>query len=205
MINFNNVTFVKSCPTRKEKPQVQKSEVLIVGKSNVGKSSLINALCNKKKMAFTSSKPGHTRLLNYYDIDGAFYMVDAPGYGYAKGGLDLDRLFANMMESYFDNNNELKLVLILLDARRELSVDDQEIIDFVKESNVSYFIVVTKYDKVNQKEKAALNKRLAVEGFDKEQIFYTSSLNNDGLNLLKKGIEKALQFSKIRKSSEEEE
>lgn len=192
MINFNNVTFVKSCPTRKEKPQVQKSEVLIVGKSNVGKSSLINALCNKKKMAFTSSKPGHTRLLNYYDIDGAFYMVDAPGYGYAKGGLDLDRLFANMMESYFDNNNELKLVLILLDARRELSVDDQEIIDFVKQSDVSYFIVVTKYDKVNQKEKAALNKRLAAEGFDKEQIFYTSSLNNDGLNLLKKGIEKAL-------------
>ena len=192
MINFNNVTFVKSCPTRKEKPQVVKSEVLIVGKSNVGKSSLINALCNKKKMAFTSSKPGHTRLLNYYDIDNAFYIVDAPGYGYAKGGVDLDRLFATMMESYFDNNNELKLVLILLDARRELSVDDQEIIDFVKQSNVSYFIVVTKYDKVNQKEKAALNKRLAAEGFDKEQIFYTSSLNNDGLNLLKKGIEKAL-------------
>ena len=170
MINFNNVTFVKSAPTRKEKPQVVKSEVLIVGKSNVGKSSLINALCNKKKMAFTSSKPGHTRLLNYYDIDNAFYIVDAPGYGYAKGGLDLDRLFASMMESYFDNNNELKLVLILLDARRELSEDDQEIINFVKESNVSYFIVVTKYDKVNQKEKAALNKRLASEGFDKEQI-----------------------------------
>ena len=192
MINFNNVTFVKSCPTRKEKPQILKPEVLIVGKSNVGKSSLINALCNKKKVAFTSSKPGHTRLLNYYDIDGAFYMVDAPGYGYAKGGLDLDRLFANMMESYFDSNKELKLVLILLDARRELSLDDQEIINFVKESNVSYFIVVTKYDKVNQKEKAALNKHLANEGFDKEQIFYTSSLNNDGLNLLKKGIEKAI-------------
>lgn len=192
MINFSNVTFVKSCPTRKEKPQVTKSEVLIVGKSNVGKSSLINALCNKKKMAFTSSKPGHTRLLNYYDIDNAFYMVDAPGYGYAKGGLDLDRLFASMMESYFDNNKELKLVLILLDARRELSLDDQEIIDFVKSSEVSYFIVVTKYDKVNQKEKAALNKRLMNEGFSKEQVFYTSSLNNDGLNLLKKGIEKSI-------------
>ena len=192
MINFNNVTFVKSAPTRKEKPQVTKSEVLIVGKSNVGKSSLINALCNKKKMAFTSSKPGHTRLLNYYDIDNQFYLVDAPGYGYAKGGLDLDRLFAQMMESYFDNNNELKLVLILLDARRELSDDDQEIIDFVKESNVSYFIVVTKYDKFNQKEKAALNKHLVSEGFNKEQVFFTSSLNNDGLNLLKKGIEKSI-------------
>ena len=192
MINFNNVSFVKSTPSVKERPQDQFPEVLIVGKSNVGKSSLINALCNKKKMAFTSSKPGHTRLLNYYDIDGKFYMVDAPGYGYAKGGLDLDRLFAKMMESYFDNNYELKLVLILLDARRELSLDDQEIIDFVKESNVGYFIVVTKYDKVNQKEKAALNKRLSAEGFNKEQIFYTSSLNNDGLNLLKKGIEKSI-------------
>ena len=192
MINFNNVTFVKSCPTRKEKPQVVKSEVLIVGKSNVGKSSLINAMTNKKKMAFTSSKPGHTRLLNYYDIDNQFYIVDAPGYGYAKGGLDLDRLFAEMMESYFDDNRELKLVLILLDARRELSNDDQEIIDFVKDSGVSYFVVITKYDKVNQKEKAALNKRLAAEGFKKEQVFYTSSLNNDGLALLKKEIEKAI-------------
>ena len=192
MINFNNVTFVKSCPTRKEKPQVVKSEVLIVGKSNVGKSSLINALCNKKKMAFTSSKPGHTRLLNYYDIDNQFYLVDAPGYGYAKGGIDLDRLFAEMMDSYFDNNKELKLVLILLDARRELSNDDQEIIDFVKESNVSYFIVVTKYDKVNQKEKAALKKHLDKEGFTSEQVYFTSSLNNDGLNLLKKGIEKSI-------------
>ena len=192
MINFTNVTFVKSCPTRKEKPQVTKSEVLIVGKSNVGKSSLINALCARKKMAFASSKPGHTRLLNYYDIDNQFYMVDAPGYGYAKGGLDLDRLFAEMMESYFDSNKELKLVLILLDARRELSLDDQEIINYVRESNVNFYLVITKYDKVNQKEKAALNKRLSVEGFNKEQVYFTSSLNNDGLNLLKKGIEKAL-------------
>ena len=192
MINFNNVTFVKSCPTRKEKPQVTKSEVLIVGKSNVGKSSLINALCNKKKIAFTSSKPGHTRLLNYYNIDNAFYLVDAPGYGYAKGGLDLDRLFAKMMESYFDNNQELKLVLILLDARRELSDDDQEIINFVKESGYPFNLVITKMDKVNQKEKAALNKRLKEGGFALNNVFYTSSLDNEGLNLLKKGIEKNL-------------
>ena len=140
MINFANVSFIKSCPTRKEKPQDLKPEVLIVGKSNVGKSSLINSLCQKKKMAYTSSKPGHTRLLNYYNIDNKFYLVDAPGYGYAKGGLDLDRLFAEMMESYFDNNKELKLVLILLDARREISVDDQEIIDFVKESGLFFLI-----------------------------------------------------------------
>ena len=192
MINFTNATFIKSCPTRKEKPQDLKPEVLIVGKSNVGKSSLINALCNKKKIAFTSSKPGHTRLLNYYNIDNSFYLVDAPGYGYAKGGLDLDRLFASMMESYFDNNQELKLVLVLLDARRELSLDDQEIISFVKESGYPFNLVITKMDKVNQKEKAALNKRLKESGFDLNSVFYTSSLDNEGLAILKKGIEKSL-------------
>lgn len=192
MINFTNVNFIKSCPNRKEKPQDLKPEVLIVGKSNVGKSSLINALCNKKRLAFTSSKPGHTRLLNYYDVDNKFYLVDAPGYGYAKGGLDLDKLFASMMESYFDNNNELKLVLILLDARRDISQDDQEIIDFVKESAYPYFIVITKIDKVNQKEKAALNKRLKAQSFANECVFYTSSLDNEGLAQLKKGIEKSL-------------
>ena len=192
MINFTNANFIKSCPSRKEKPQILKPEVLIVGKSNVGKSSLINALCNKKKIAFTSSKPGHTRLLNYYNIDDKFYLVDAPGYGYAKGGLDLDRLFAKMMESYFDNNQELKLVLILVDARRELSLDDQEIIGFVKESGYPFNLVITKMDKVNQKEKAALNKRLKESGFDLSEVFYTSALDNEGLNNLKKGIEKSL-------------
>ena len=192
MINFLNASFVKSCPNRKEKPQDLKPEVLIVGKSNVGKSSLINALCQKKKLAFTSSKPGHTRLLNYYDIDGKFYLVDAPGYGYARTGIDLDRLFASMMESYFDNNKELKLVLILLDARREISEDDQEIINYVKESGFPFYVVITKVDKVNQKEKAALNKRLKEQEFKPECVFYTSSLDNEGLNQLKKGIEKSL-------------
>ena len=192
MINFLNATFIKSCPNRNEKPQAQKPEVLIVGRSNVGKSSLINALTQKKKLAFTSSKPGHTRLLNYYDIDNKFYLVDAPGYGYAKGGIDLDRLFAEMMSSYFDNNSDLKLVLILLDARRELSEDDLEIVEYVKENKIPFALVITKYDKVNQKEKSALNRYLKEMGLATEQVFYTSILKNDSLSLLKKGIENAL-------------
>lgn len=192
MINFLNATFIKSCPNRNEKPQAQKPEVLIVGRSNVGKSSLINALTQKKKLAFTSSKPGHTRLLNYYDIDNKFYLVDAPGYGYAKGGIDLDRLFAEMMSSYFDNNTDLKLVLILLDARRELSDDDLEIVEYVKENNILFALVITKYDKVNQKEKSALNRYLKEMGLANEQVFYTSILKNDSLSLLKKGIENSL-------------
>lgn len=192
MINFLNATFIKSCPNRNEKPQAQKPEVLIVGRSNVGKSSLINALTQKKKLAFTSSKPGHTRLLNYYDIDNKFYLVDAPGYGYAKGGIDLDRLFAEMMSSYFDSNTDLKLVLILLDSRRELSEDDLEIVEYVKENNIPFALVITKYDKVNQKEKSALNRYLKEMGLANEQVFYTSILKNDSLSLLKKGIENSL-------------
>ena len=139
MINYSNATFTKSCPNREERPQGNKPEVLIVGRSNVGKSSLINALTSKKKLAFTSSKPGHTRLLNYFDIDNRFYLVDAPGYGYAKGGIDLDRLFGEMMESYFVDNAELRLVLILLDARREPTEEDLEIVDYCSKNNINYY------------------------------------------------------------------
>ena len=191
-INFSNVTFVKSAPSINEAPQGMFPEVLLVGKSNVGKSSLINALTNKKKLAFTSSKPGHTRLLNYYDIDNRFYLVDAPGYGYAKGGVDLDRLFAEMMESYFADNNELKLTLVLIDARRDFTSDDLEIINYAKENSLPFSLVITKIDKVNQKEKAALNKRIKENAIASEAVFYTSILKNDSLNLLKKGIEKSL-------------
>ena len=163
-----------------------------MGRSNVGKSSLINALTQKKRLAFTSSKPGHTRLLNYYDIDNRFFLVDAPGYGYAKGGVDLDRLFGEMMESYFVDNHELKLVLILLDARREPTVEDLEIIDYCKENDINYYLVITKIDKVNQKEKAALDKRIKENGIPFSQVFYTSALKTSSLDLLKKGIEKNL-------------
>jgi len=189
MINFTNATFIKSCPNRQEKPQGQTPEVLIVGRSNVGKSSLINALCGKKRLAFTSSKPGHTRLLNYYDIDKRFYLVDAPGYGYAKGGIDLDQIFLNMMESYFSNNRELRLILVLLDARRELTDDDREIINYAKENSHPFFIVVTKIDKTNQKERALLNKRLKEENIELTNIYLTSSQDNKGLDKLKKDIE----------------
>ncbi len=188
MINFKNSTFVKSAPSVTERPPELNSEVLIVGKSNVGKSTLINTLCVKKSLAHTSSKPGHTRLLNYYNIDNAFYLVDAPGYGFAKGGVDLDRLFGVMMDEYFTDNKYLKLVLLLIDSRREFAQNDIEILDYLKENQIPYFIVVTKVDKINQKGKSELSKRLKALGVS-DNAYLTSSIDNIAVDKLKSGIE----------------
>ena len=191
MINFKNVTFIKSTPSVKDRPPESFPEVLIVGKSNVGKSSLINALCQRKGLAFTSSKPGHTRLLNYYDIDHRFYLVDAPGYGYAKGGIDLDKLFGTMMDEYFTDNRFLKLVLLLIDSRREFGENDAEIFDFLKENNIPFFVIITKTDKINQKGKSQLLKRLQ-ELEIKDNVYLTSSLEQRTLDKLRSGIEAKL-------------
>ena len=192
MINFNNVSFVKSTPSVKERPQDQLPEVLIVGKSNVGKSSLINTLCQRKSLAYTSSKPGHTRLLNYYNIDNKFFLVDAPGYGYAKGGVDLDRLFGTMMDEYFTDNPYLKLVLLLIDSRREFGENDTEILNYLIETKIPYFVVITKTDKINQKGRSELNKRLK-EMNVLDNVYYTSSLSNRTLDKLKTGIEQLIK------------
>ncbi len=188
MINYKNSTFVKSTPSVKERPSDLYSEVLIVGKSNVGKSSLINRLCTKKSLAYTSSKPGHTRLLNYYNIDNAFYLVDAPGYGFAKGGIDLDRLFGTMMDEYFTDNEHLKLVLLLIDSRREFGENDLEILDYLKNTKIPYFVVITKVDKVNQKGKSELLKRLKALDIV-ENVYLASSLVDKTLDTLKRDIE----------------
>lgn len=188
MINFNNTVFVKSSPNVKEAPQGLFPEVLLVGKSNVGKSSLINALTNKK-IAFTSSKPGHTRLLNYYNVDDKLYLVDAPGYGYAAGGIDLDRLFGKTMEDYFAHASRLRLVMVLLDSRRELAENDIEIINYLEEKEIKYLLVFTKKDKINQKESAALLKHLKEIGIDEENTIFTSILQMKSFEKLRSRLQ----------------
>ena len=193
MINFTNTAFVKSTPNLKEAPQGQYPEVLLVGKSNVGKSSLINALTNQKRLAFTSSKPGHTRLLNYYNVDDKIYLVDAPGYGYAKGGFDLDKLFGEMMQDYFTNAKRIGLVMVLLDSRRELGENDIEIINFLREKDINHLLVFTKEDKVNQKEKSALLKHLQEIGVEKDEIIFVSILKKRTFDALRSRIESELK------------
>ncbi len=156
MINFRNVTFIKSAPSVDLRPDGL-FDVMFVGRSNVGKSSLLNALVGRKDLAYTSSKPGHTRLLNYYNVDNTFYLVDAPGYGYvAKGPKDA---FGEMMENYFATLKP-RLIIFLFDSRRLPHQDDIAFMQFLKQQQIPVLLVLTKADKLNQREKAAINKNI---------------------------------------------
>ena len=186
MLDFSKATFVKSATMLSQRPEKLLPEICFVGKSNVGKSSLINALTAHKKLAYTSSKPGYTKLLNYYLIDDQFYLVDAPGYGYTiSGSKHLDN-FASMMEDYFFNDN-LKAVIFLVDSRHKLSKDDLSFFDFIKENDIPFVLVTTKIDKLNQSEKAKMQKNLK-EIFGDISYFPVSINNKTSIEKLKERI-----------------
>lgn len=166
------------------------NEVVFIGRSNVGKSSLINALCNHNGLAYVSKTPGHTKLLNYFSVGDKFYLVDAPGYGYRKLNRETSD-FDIMMDKYFTNNDKCKLVVFLLDARRELSSEDIDFISFVEERNLKSLVVFTKMDKLNQSMKQkAINE--AKKHFPNERWLFVSSLNKRGINELRTIIEEAV-------------
>ncbi len=157
---FNKAKFIKSVVDVKEAPGEYNSSVLFVGKSNVGKSSLINALTNNKRLAYTSSKPGHTRLLNYYSVEDRFYLVDCPGYGFStKKDLDY-KFYGDMVEGFFKDNKSLKLVVFLLDSRHEPTLDDVDFYNFLTSYDYKFVICMTKCDKLNMSMRSKIYKNL---------------------------------------------
>ena len=189
MLNFRSATFIKSATLKKDRPNKNLKEVLFVGRSNVGKSSLINALCDNKSLCFTSSKPGHTRLLNYFEIKDTLYLVDAPGYGYSKAGGRHDELFGNMMEDYFQDNHNLSLVVFLIDSRREVREEESDLIQFFSESDIPYVIIFTKSDKLNQSEKAkAMREVHKLSSSTNVDVLFTSINEKVSIENLKKYI-----------------
>ncbi len=135
---------------RSQYPEDRKPEFLLVGRSNVGKSSFINTLIERKNFARTSSKPGKTQTLNFYLINDAFYLVDVPGYGYASVGKDIQKKFGMMIEEYLINRPNLKEVFLLVDYRHKPTEDDVLMYEFLKYYNLNITIVATKYDKINK-------------------------------------------------------
>lgn len=192
---FKSSKFIKSITDIKEAPEKRLSEVLFVGKSNVGKSSLINALTNNKRLAYTSSKPGHTRLLNYFLIDNSFYFVDAPGYGFStKKDLDY-KFYGEMIENYFKNNKYLKLIVFLLDSRHEPTEDDLDFYNYLKSTDYNFIFVMTKCDKLNMSLKSKIVKNLKNVFIDPdlEKLNLVSIKDNRSLLALKTKIEEYIK------------
>ena len=135
---------------RSQYPEDKKAEFLLVGRSNVGKSSFINTLIERKNFARTSSKPGKTQTLNFYKVYDAFYLVDVPGYGYASVSKDTQKKFGLMIEEYLKERPNLKHVFMLIDYRHKPTEDDCLMYEFLKYYNLDITIVATKYDKVSK-------------------------------------------------------
>ncbi len=165
-INFNNAQFVTSYFDGKKIDRPKKPEVVLVGRSNVGKSSLINKLLNRKSLARVSSTPGKTISVNYYDIDGKFDLVDLPGYGFAKRPKTEQAAWGKLTEGYFSSGRDIRLILLLVDLRHPPSKDDEVMFEWLMQSETLFTVVATKADKLNKtetaKNTAALSERFGI-------------------------------------------
>ena len=180
-VRFINCRFVKSASKASEFIIDDLPQIAIVGRSNVGKSSLINMLTNNSKMAKTSSLPGRTRLVNYFNVNNRFYIVDLPGYGFAKAAKDTIETWDAVMNDYFVNNEKLKLVLLLVDSRLGLQNKDLEMLNYLNDNDLPVVIVFTKTDKISRSEANQVAQATANQiRYDKSLIVLTSSSKKVG-------------------------
>lgn len=170
------------CGVTSALPETGQPEIAFAGKSNVGKSSLINGLMNRKSLARTSAQPGKTQTINFYHINEAFYFVDLPGYGYAAASKQAREAWGRMIERYLNGSEELRAVFLLLDIRHAPSANDKMMYDWIKESGFAPIIIATKLDKIKrsqiQKQTKLLRETL---GMPKDAtILPYSALTKDG-------------------------
>lgn len=174
-MQVNNVSMNLSAVSSAQYPKEGYPEIALAGRSNVGKSSLINTLINRNSFARTSSKPGKTQTLNFYNVEDQLYLVDVPGYGYAKVSRKQREEFGVMIEEYLTTRKPLKGLIILVDGRHEPSEDDVSMYNFVKYYNIPVLIVATKMDKVkgNQwnKSESIIRKTMDIRQEDTLQLF----------------------------------
>ncbi len=183
MITFNKAELVVSAPDKKSWPDTKLPEIVLAGRSNVGKSSFINAMCNRKKLAYVGNTPGKTRLLNFFNLDDKYMFVDVPGYGYANISKKQLLLFGQMMEDYFSERKQKKGVVILVDSRHKPTDDDYTMLDFARYYEIPVAIVATKIDKLpSTKLKNQLKMiRRELDLKDNEPLFPFSAENRTGM------------------------
>ncbi len=190
--NYNNVS-LKISAVKKTQFLNDRPQIIFCGRSNVGKSSMINCLLRRKSLARTSAKPGKTATINYYDIDGKLYFVDLPGYGYAKVSYEEKRKWSIFMEDYFRFDSDKRLAISVIDLRHGASDLDIEMGSFLYESGIPFIVVATKADKLS---KTAIEKNLAqlkeIYNFENAVIIPFSSEKKTGREEVLSVIESVL-------------
>lgn len=179
---IKNVNLETVCGVTSTLPDNALPEIAFAGKSNVGKSSLINAIMNRKSLARTSSQPGKTQTINFYNVNDAFYLVDLPGYGYAKANEQVKAQWGKMIERYLHSSKQLKAVFLLIDIRHDPSANDREMYQWMLHYGYHPIIIATKLDKINRSQ---INKQIKAvkEGLQAEKgtvVIPFSALSKQG-------------------------
>ena len=179
---IKNAKFVISVADSDKLPSYDKAEIAVAGKSNVGKSSFINFITSNGKLARTSSEPGRTRLLNYFDINGGeFLLVDLPGYGFARVSKEEKAKWGKMIEGYLQKSPTLKHVFVLLDIRHTPSADDKMLLDYLYHFNIPFTVVATKADKLSRMQQQKSKNMIANElCMGEGNVIVVSSLKKTG-------------------------
>lgn len=197
--------FVISSSDKENWPETDLPEVVVVGRSNVGKSSFINAFTGKKKLAYVGNTPGKTRLLNFFRIDGEWMLVDVPGYGYAKMSKSQLMQLGKMMDDYFQQRDNIKAVVQLIDARHDPTADDLDMIQFFKDMNIPVIIAATKIDKVPKTKRIRHLKNIAQKvQLPVKNILPVSSVEFTGLREVEQKIRETLDLASNADSTETE-
>ncbi|MBQ9248070.1 MAG: YihA family ribosome biogenesis GTP-binding protein [Ruminococcus sp.] len=176
-----NVEFTYSAGLSSQLRPDDRPDIVFSGRSIVGKSSLINKLCNRKSLARVSSKPGKTATINFFD-GGTFNLVDLPGYGYAKVSKVEKLRWAELVEGYFAAGRDIALVVQIIDMRHKPSADDMNMVNFLYDSGIPFIIVMTKSDKLNKSEYAAQLEQMTAlfKGYEGVELYPFSALKGDG-------------------------
>ncbi|MDR1754273.1 MAG: ribosome biogenesis GTP-binding protein YihA/YsxC [Eubacterium sp.] len=190
-MNWNKAEFFISYKKRSQIPISEKPEIAFSGRSNVGKSSLINNILNRKSLARVSGTPGKTAMINFFEVDGRIYFVDLPGYGYAKVSKAEKENWAKLVEGYLTSGRELDLVFQLVDFRHSPTVGDLQMIDFLINTEIPFVIVLTKADKLKKTRRIKRREELLIEiPFAKDiTMVEFSSVTGEGAEELRKIVE----------------
>lgn len=195
-MNFNNVELETVCGITSKLPENNLVEIAFAGRSNVGKSSLINGLLNRRKLAKTSSTPGKTQTINFYNIDKCIYFVDLPGYGYAKISEAIKIKWGKMIENYLSTSKMLKAIFLLIDIRHEPTKNDILMYDYIVKNGYTPIIIATKSDKINRSQLQKHIKMIKTTLGNKELIVLPfSALNKQGKEEVLSVIERIYEDS----------